>query len=175
MLCAFRYNQTLVHPITTRGASNISPVSHPQLAMPPWAGPRGSLALLLPLPNLLFWSSNEFPLNPSLWLHGFIGLVEEFPCIRRQTADRFELKFGVLTESLWASIGIINFWSHPTEDRHGWGQSWKSQCGSNILSTHIPFVPCQSTLPFRDTTFSRFDLENPRWRWNDKYVAQLQV
>ena len=46
MLCAFKYNQTLVHPITTRGASNISPVSHPQLAMPPWAGPRGSLALL---------------------------------------------------------------------------------------------------------------------------------
>ena len=35
MLCAFKYNQTLVHPITTRGASNISPVSHPQLAMPP--------------------------------------------------------------------------------------------------------------------------------------------
>ena len=46
MLCVFKYNQTLVHPITTRGASNISPVSHPQLAMPPWAGPRGSLALL---------------------------------------------------------------------------------------------------------------------------------
>ena len=46
MLCAFKYNQTLVHPITTRGASNISPVSHPQLTMPPWAGPRGSLALL---------------------------------------------------------------------------------------------------------------------------------
>ena len=24
---------------------------------------------------------------------------------------------------------------------HGWGQSWKSQSGCNILSTHIPFVP----------------------------------
>ena len=31
---------------------------------------------------------------------------------------------------------------------HGWGHSSKSQCGSNILSTHIPFVPCQSALPF---------------------------
>ena len=31
---------------------------------------------------------------------------------------------------------------------HGWGQSWKSQSGCNILSTHIPFVPCQSALPF---------------------------
>ena len=31
---------------------------------------------------------------------------------------------------------------------HGKGQSWKSQSGCNILSTHIPFVPCQSTLAF---------------------------
>ena len=54
MLCAFKYNQTLVHPITTRGASNISPVSHPLLAMPPWAGPHGSLALL-DISDLGFW------------------------------------------------------------------------------------------------------------------------
>ena len=31
---------------------------------------------------------------------------------------------------------------------HGWGQSWKAQSGCNILLTHIPFVPCQSALPF---------------------------
>ena len=31
---------------------------------------------------------------------------------------------------------------------HGWGQSSKSQCESNILSTHVPLVPCQSALPF---------------------------
>ena len=31
---------------------------------------------------------------------------------------------------------------------HGWGQSSKTQCESNILSTHILLVPCQSTLPF---------------------------
>ena len=30
---------------------------------------------------------------------------------------------------------------------HGWGQSSKSQGGSNILSTHIPFIPCQSGIP----------------------------
>ena len=30
---------------------------------------------------------------------------------------------------------------------HGWGHSSKSQSGSNILSTHIPFVPCQSGIP----------------------------
>ena len=31
---------------------------------------------------------------------------------------------------------------------HVWGHSSKSQCGSSILSTHIPFVPCQLALPF---------------------------
>ena len=31
---------------------------------------------------------------------------------------------------------------------HGWGQSWKSQSRCNIISIHIPFVPCQSTLSF---------------------------
>ena len=31
---------------------------------------------------------------------------------------------------------------------HGWGQSWKSQHGSNIQSTHIPFVSCGSGIPF---------------------------
>ena len=29
---------------------------------------------------------------------------------------------------------------------HRWGHSLKSQWGSSILSTHIPFVPCQSAL-----------------------------
>ena len=27
---------------------------------------------------------------------------------------------------------------------HGWGQSSRSHCGSNFLSTHIPFISCQS-------------------------------
>ena len=31
---------------------------------------------------------------------------------------------------------------------HEWGHSSKSQCGSSIISTHIPFVPCQSVFPF---------------------------
>ena len=36
---------------------------------------------------------------------------------------------------------------------HGWGQSWKSQHGSNIQSTHIPFVPCGSGIPFLSYDF----------------------
>ena len=36
---------------------------------------------------------------------------------------------------------------------HGWGHSSNSQCGSSILSTHIPFVPCQSGIPFQSYDF----------------------
>ena len=36
---------------------------------------------------------------------------------------------------------------------HGWGQSSKSQCGSNILLTHIPFFPCQSGIPFLSNNY----------------------
>ena len=31
---------------------------------------------------------------------------------------------------------------------HGWGERWKSQHGSSILSTNIPFIPCQLVIPF---------------------------
>ena len=36
---------------------------------------------------------------------------------------------------------------------HGWGHSSKSQCGSNILLAHIPFIPCQSGIWFLSYDF----------------------
>ena len=45
---------------------------------------------------------------------------------------------------------------------HGWGECWKSQSGCSILSIHIPFVPCQSALPFM--RYSIFKI----WPWNSK-------
>ena len=45
---------------------------------------------------------------------------------------------------------------------HGWGQSLKSQCKCNILSTRIPFVPCQRALPF--LRYSIFKI----WPWKSK-------
>ena len=45
---------------------------------------------------------------------------------------------------------------------HGWGQSSKSQCESNILSTHIPFVPCQSGIPLLSYHFFKI------WPWNSR-------
>ena len=52
---------------------------------------------------------------------------------------------------------------------HGWGQSWKSQSGCNILSTHIPFVPCQSAIPF--LRYSIFKV----WPWKSKVKVMDEV
>ena len=52
---------------------------------------------------------------------------------------------------------------------HGWGQSWKSLSGCNILSTHIPFVPCQSAIPF--LRYSIFKI----WLWISKVKVMGEV
>ena len=45
---------------------------------------------------------------------------------------------------------------------HGWGHTSKSQCGSNILSTHIPFVLCQLGIPFLSYDFFKI------WPWKSR-------
>ena len=52
---------------------------------------------------------------------------------------------------------------------HEWGESWKPQHGSNILSTHIPFIPCQSAIPFL-----RYDCFKI-WPWKSKVNAMVEV
>ena len=52
---------------------------------------------------------------------------------------------------------------------HGWGQSWKSQSGRNILSTHIPFVPCQSAIPYLRYDFFKI------WKWKVKVMVEVKV
>ena len=52
---------------------------------------------------------------------------------------------------------------------HRWGHSLKSQCGCNILSTHIPFVPCQSGIPFLSYDFFKI------WPWKSKVKVMGEV
>ena len=52
---------------------------------------------------------------------------------------------------------------------HKWGHSSKSQWGSNILSTHIPFVPCQSGIPFVSYDFFKM------WPWKSKVKVMGEV
>ena len=56
--------------------------------------------------------------------------------------------------SKWVKLPIAELQQFPyftlkiQGQGHGWGQSLKSQCESNILSTHIHFIPFQSAIPF---------------------------
>ena len=52
---------------------------------------------------------------------------------------------------------------------HRWGERWKSEHGSNILSTHIHFVPCQSVI-----TFLRYDFFKI-WPWKCKANVMVGV
>ena len=51
----------------------------------------------------------------------------------------------------------------------GWGQSWQSQHGSNFQSTHIPFVPCQSGIPFLSYDFFKI------WPWKSRVKVMGEV
>ena len=62
----------------------------------------------------------------------------------------------------WVTTFLKNLTLKIKGQGHGWGHSSKSQCGSNILSIHIPFVPCQSALPF--LSYSIFKI----WPWKSR-------
>ena len=60
---------------------------------------------------------------------------------------------------------------------HGWGNNSKSQCGSNILSTHILFVPCQSALPFLSYDFFQnltLKFKGQRYGWCHSSKSQCE-
>ena len=52
---------------------------------------------------------------------------------------------------------------------HGWGHGSKSQCGSNILLAHIPFIPCQSGIPF--LSYDIFKI----WPWKSRVKVMGEV
>ena len=52
---------------------------------------------------------------------------------------------------------------------HGWGQSWKSQHGTNIQSTHLPFVPYGSGIPFLSYDFFKI------WPWKSRVKVMGEV
>ena len=52
---------------------------------------------------------------------------------------------------------------------HGWGHSSKLQCGSNILSAHILFIPCQSDIRFLSYDFFKI------WPWKSRVKVMGEV
>ena len=54
---------------------------------------------------------------------------------------------------------------------HKWCQSWKSQRGSDIQSTHIHFVPCESGIPFLSFDFFKIC----PWKSRAKVMRQVTL
>ena len=71
------------------------------------------------------------------------------------------------TSNSWVTAISIFYPENPRS--RSWGQSLKSQCESNILSTHIPFVPCQSAIPF--LRYGLFKI----WPWKSKVKVMEEV
>ena len=75
--------------------------------------------------------------------------------------------------SIWHPIAELRLFQNFTlkfkGQGHGWGHSSKSQCGCNILLTHIHFVPCWSALPF--LSYDIFKI----WPWKSRVKVMGEV
>ena len=75
--------------------------------------------------------------------------------------------------SIWHPIAELWLFKNLTlkfkGQGHGWGHSSKSQCGSNILSTYVHFVPCQSALPFLRYSILKI------WPWKSRVKVMGEV
>ena len=133
------------------------------------------------------WYQFLYPIN----LHPFrsmsIGLaipvIQHFQILTLRSRVRVMLKVTIWVQHSidshpFGSMGI----GHPIPDMtfskltlkiqgqgHGWGQSWKSQSGCNIILTHISFVPCQLALQF--LKYSIFKI----WPWKSKVKVMGEV
>ena len=72
------------------------------------------------------------------------------------------------TSHSWVTTFFLNLTLKIKCQGHGWGHSSKSQCKS-ILSTHVPFVPCQSGIPFLSDDFFKI------WPWKSRVKVMGEV
>ena len=81
------------------------------------------------------------------------------------------LSFHVDRPSNYLDVAISKLGVKIQGQGHGWGQSWKSQHGSNIQSTHIPFAPCQLGIPCLSDDF----LKSLPWKSRVKVIKEVTV
>ena len=120
------------------------------------------------------------------WVLAFLSIIKKFDLENPSSRSWFRWTFKVTT---WVKHSID---SHPFRSKsinhpipeiqhfqnltlriqgqgHGWGEGWKSQHGSNIISTHIFFVPCQSAIPLLRYNFFKI------WPWKSKVKVMVEV
>ena len=96
------------------------------------------------------WLSCDLAVT-ELWPSRDLAVTELWPLLA--VTEPWSLGPGavttVLTVTIYFLMGLFqNLTLKIKGQGHGWGESWKSQHGSNILSIHIPLIPCQSAIPF---------------------------
>ena len=68
-----------------------------------------------------------------------------------------------------AKLKIKHFSSTPLKFKHFSRSVRTLQHVSNIISTHIPFIPCQSAIPFLRYDFFKI------WPWKSKVKVMVEV
>ena len=91
-----------------------------------------------------------------------VNVIPEGHIVGTTPYQLISLSFDVDEPSHSYLLLLKNFTLKIQGQGYGWGEHWKSHHGSNILLTHIPFVPSQSAIPF--LSYSIFRL----WPWKSK-------
>ena len=132
------------------------------------------------LPNLVLYQTAHIPFIPSESTLPFLS-YSNFNILPWKSKDNIICEVNVWSHNVSLTFYRLTSLSfHVNQPSHSWdmtfskfdlenprsrswlGQSWKSQSGCNIPLTHIPFVPCQSALPF--LRYSIFKI----WPWKSK-------
>ena len=117
----------------------------------------------LPIPKI--WLLNIWPLNP-----------------RSRSWERSKFKVTTWVQhpinshpfmSIHHLIPMIELFLNLTFKSQGQSHSWRSHTRYNILSTHIPFIPCWSALPFLRCSYMY--LRNWPLKFKVKVMGEVKV
>ena len=140
------------------------------------------------------WAKRKAIVHPTLYLThiSFIPSQSAFPFLKYgyqkfdlenpRSRSWVRLKFKVTTwvqhpmdshpfMSIHPLIPMIEVFKYLTFKIQGQRHSWRSHNRYNILSTHIPFIPCWSALPF--LRYSIFKIWP--WKWRVKVMGEVTV
>ena len=130
-----------------------------------------------PLCSHIFRSMSTDLLIPKMWLLKFDF---ENPRLRSWVRSKFKVTTWVQHPVDWHPFGsmsihhlipIIELFINLTFKTQGQSHSSMSHSRYNILSTHIPFVPCWSALPFLRYRY----FENWPWKSKSKAMGEVKV
>ena len=109
-----------------------------------------------------------------IWRWKFkIKVISEVKVESHNVDPTFSPLTSLLFHVNWQTIPELRLFQNLTLNikgqGHEWGHTSKLQYGSNILSTHIPFFPCKSGMPFLSYDFFKI------WPWKSRIKVMGEV